>query len=72
MIGFPLAVITNKRAKSANILIAIFCATGYYLLFLGCEALASQKIIMPAISMWIPNVVGFFAAIYLNWKVFRT
>lgn len=72
LIGFPLGVVTNKRARSANVFVAIFCATGYYLLFLGCEALSSQKLLPAAISMWIPNIVGFIFAVYLNLKLFRT
>ncbi|HNV23810.1 MAG TPA: LptF/LptG family permease, partial [Candidatus Omnitrophota bacterium] len=56
-LGFPLAVITNKREKSANVVLAIICAACYYLLFLGCEALSVQSIFPPIFIMWVPNIV---------------
>jgi len=37
LIGFPIAVITNKREKSANVVLAIICAVIYYLLSLSCR-----------------------------------
>lgn len=72
LLGFPLAVITNKREKSANIIIAMLCAVGYYLLSLICESLSIQRILPPEIIMWGPNVVAGMAALYLNVRLFRT
>ena len=72
LLGFPLAVITNRRAKTANVFLAVCYAAGYYLLFLGCEALALQHAAPPGFIMWLPNVAGIIAAVYLNFKLFRT
>lgn len=72
LLGFPLAVITNKREKSANIIIAMLCAVGYYLLSLICESLSMQRILPPEIIMWGPNAVAGIAALYLNVRLFRT
>jgi LPS export ABC transporter permease LptF len=69
LLGFPLAVITNKREKSANVMLAIFFATGYYLLSLGCEALSIENIAPPMFILWVPNVIGGFTAAALNIKV---
>lgn len=68
LLGFPMAVITHRREKSANIVLAILCAAFYYLLTLGAEALATKQVVTPALIMWAPNaIVGFFAGI-LNYK----
>ena len=68
MLGFPIAVITNKREKSANVVLAMLCAAFYYLLTIGCEALAIQSIMLPEFLMWIPNVLASTVALYLNLK----
>lgn len=68
LLGFPIAVITNKREKSANVVLAFACASIYYLLSLGAEALAREGIIDPYIIMWAPNIIGLCVAVYLNVK----
>ncbi len=69
LLGFPLAVITNKREKSANVVLAILFAASYYLISLGCEALSIQRILPAHIIMWGPNFVGGLITIILNIKV---
>ena len=66
LLGFPLAVITNKREKSANVVLAIICVAIYYLLSLGCEALGIKNVVDPAVIMWGPNLVAAVAAVILN------
>jgi lipopolysaccharide export LptBFGC system permease protein LptF len=67
-LGFPLAVITNKREKSANVILAIICAVIYYLLSLVCQALASEGLATPWLIMWTPNLIGLIAAGVLNYR----
>lgn len=69
MLGFPLAVVTHRREKTANIALAMLCAASYYLLTLGCEALAIQKILPIGITMWTPNIIGGTIAFVLNYKL---
>jgi lipopolysaccharide export system permease protein len=71
LLGFPLAVITNKREKSANIIIAFLAVAVYYLLSLGCEALSLEDIIPSHIIMWGPNAIAGAAMFILNYKVCR-
>ncbi len=71
LIGFPIAVATHRREKTANVALAILCAAVYYLASLGCEALSMQNILPPMIAMWIPNIGGALVALYLNYRVFR-
>lgn len=68
LIGFPLSVIINRREKSANVVLAIFCFAFYYLLSLGCEALSKKGILPPALIMWTPNAIAGFGAVILNYK----
>ncbi len=68
MLGFPIAVITHRREKSANVVFAILCAAFYYLISIGCEALSIKNIAPPAIIMWVPNTISGSIALYLNIK----
>lgn len=69
LLGFPLAVITNKREKSANVIVAMLFVTIYYLLTMGCEALGIEKVAPPGIIMFVPAVIGLIVALFLNYKV---
>ena len=69
LLGFPLAVITHKREKSANVVLAIICVAFYYLISLGCEALSIQNLAPPGLIMWIPNILVGTAALVLNYKL---
>jgi len=66
LLGFPIAAVTNKRGKAANVVLAIIFAAGYYLLTLGAEALSIENILPPEIVMWIPNILILSVAIWLN------
>jgi lipopolysaccharide export system permease protein len=69
LLGFPVAVITHRRQKTANLLLAVMFAAPYYLFSVGCQALASQGIGDPALLMWLPNVIGGVIVVILNWKL---
>lgn len=68
LLGFPMAVITHRREKSANVVLAVICAAFYYLISLGCEGLAVKSIVEPAVIMWVPNALAAATAIFLNFK----
>ena len=69
LLGFPLAVITHRREKSANLILAVLCAAFYYLFSLGCEALSIQNLTPPALTMWMPNILTGAVAVVLNYKL---
>ena len=69
MIGLPIAVVTHRREKTANIALALVCAAAYYLLTLACEALCIQKITPIALTMWVPNMTGALIAFILNYRL---
>ena len=68
LLGFPLAVTTHKREKSANVVLAIFYAGLYYLISLGCEALSIKNVVAPEFIMWVPNIITGTLALILNYK----
>jgi lipopolysaccharide export system permease protein len=68
-LGFPFAAITNRRAKSANLLYALLFAAPYYIFSLACQGMASQNIMNPVLLMWAPNALALAVAIFLNWKL---
>ncbi|MBF0485316.1 MAG: LptF/LptG family permease [Candidatus Omnitrophica bacterium] len=69
LLGFPVAVITHRREKTANLLLAIMFAAPYYLLSVGCQALAVQGLAKPEFVMWLPNLVGGVIVLILNYKL---
>ena len=69
LLGFPIAVITHRRERAANVVLAMIAAATYYLLSLGCEALSIQHISPPGLTMWIPNILAGALAIFLNYKL---
>ncbi len=69
LLGFPFAVITHRRAKSANILFAILFAAPYYLSSLACQGMATQNVMNPALTMWIPDMVLGLIVLFMNWRL---
>jgi lipopolysaccharide export system permease protein len=69
LLGFPFAAITNRRAKSANLLYALLFAAPYFILSLACQGMASQNILNPVLLMWIPDGLALALAIFFNWKL---
>jgi lipopolysaccharide export system permease protein len=57
LFGLPLAIITHRRQKRVNFLLAFGVVAVYYLLSLGCEALGIQNFLPPEVAMWIPNII---------------
>lgn len=66
LIGFPIAVLTHRRNKGVNIVLAMACAAAYYLIFIGCQALSIEEVLDPKIAMWIPNAIGLLTGLILN------
>ncbi len=69
LLGFPVAVITHRRERTANIVLAVLCAATYYLISIGCEAISIQSLAPAALTMWIPNILGGSLAFILNYRL---
>jgi len=68
LLGFPLAVVTNRREKSANVVLALLFAVSYYLISIGCEAMSIKGVADPQYIMWLPNILAGFLAAFLYTK----
>ena len=68
LLGFPAAVITHRRQKSANVVLAVLFAATYYLLSMGCEAVSMQNVLPAAFIMWVPNILTAAGALVLNYR----
>ena len=69
LFGFPLAIITHRREKTANLLYALLFAAPYFLLTLGAQALASQGLTNVAWTMWAPNIIAGIVVGFLNYRM---
>ena len=66
LLGFPMAIITHRREKTANLLYALLFAAPYFLLSLGAQALAGQNLAPIGWVMWGPNIIAALVVGFLN------
>jgi len=69
LFGLPLAIMTKRREKRVNFIMAFFVVLVYYLLSLGAEAVGMQNILPPAVVMWIPNMIFGGLGILLTYRL---
>ena len=69
ILGAPLAIITHRREKSINFVMAIAVYGIYYLLTIGSEALGVQGILEPHTAIWIPNIIMGSLGIFLTYRL---
>lgn len=55
--GVPFAIITRRREKALNFGFAFLIVVCYYLMLIGCEALAIEGKLPPGVAMGIPDIV---------------
>ncbi len=69
LIGVPLGIITRRREKSANIVIAFSIVGVYFILTLCAEAFSKQGSLAPSSGVWIPNIIFGILGIFLSVKL---
>lgn len=69
LLGSSLGIITRRREKTINIGLAVLIIIFYYPLFIGCEALAIQGYLPPALAIWLPNIIFGSIGVYLTYKL---
>lgn len=69
LLGFPIALITHRRERTANALFAFLFAAPYFLISLGFQAMASKGFMPADIAMWIPNIIALIIVSILNIKL---
>jgi lipopolysaccharide export system permease protein len=72
LLSFPLSVATHHRTKAANLFWAFVIVTVYYVLSTACFTLSSQGTTPPALTMWIPNMIGGFIALITNYQLYNS
>ena len=68
IIGAPLGIKSSRAGKSGGYVISLFLITIYFVSLILLQNLGSKGIINPVISVWIPNIVFLFLAIYFSRK----
>jgi lipopolysaccharide export system permease protein len=68
IIGAPLGIKSSRAGKSGGYLISLLLITIYFVGLILLQNLGSQGIINPVISVWIPNIIFLFLAIYFSRK----
>jgi len=69
LFGLPLAIITHRREKRVNFVMAFGVVAVYYLLSLGAEALGIQNIVSPVAITWVPNILLGGIGILLTYRL---
>jgi lipopolysaccharide export system permease protein len=68
LIGIPLALMAKRGEKSIGFVLSVFVIAAFYLLQLAGEALAIKGVIIPALGMWLPNIVfGVIGPVMIFW-----
>ena len=65
LLGAPLAIRSGRKGMTMSIGFSILFFLVYYIFLIGGEKLADRRIVVPWISMWLPNIVLLAAALLL-------
>jgi lipopolysaccharide export system permease protein len=68
IIGAPLGITSRRSGKSGGFVFAILIILAYYVSVVLLQNVGRAGIINPYFSVWIPNIVLLFAAIYVGYK----
>lgn len=68
LIGAPLGIKSSRAGKSGGYVMSLFLLMTYFVGLIGLQNLGARGIINPAFSVWIPNIVFLFLAIYIARK----
>lgn len=71
LVGVPLGIQPNRGSSSRGFALSFAIIFVYYALMTMSGALAQSGALAPAYAVWIPNVVGALAGIYLMRKAAR-
>jgi lipopolysaccharide export system permease protein len=65
IIASPLGIFSRRAGKSKGFTLGMFVILIYYLLLIFGESVGKRGVLMPAVSMWIPNIVLGLAGVYI-------
>ncbi len=68
LVGFPLGLSAKKGGKSAGFVLTIILVFAYYFVSLTGVSLARQGRISAGLGVWLANMVGLVAVVFLLWR----
>jgi lipopolysaccharide export system permease protein len=71
LLGAPLAIRSGKKGMTMSIGFSILFFLVYYLFLISGEKLADRRLVVPWLSMWLPNIVLAAVALFLIHRTVR-
>lgn len=71
LVGAPLGIMARKGSMGVAISLSLGFFVLYWAFLIGGEKLADREFVSPFWAMWAPNVIVFFAGIYLIWRAVK-
>ena len=71
LVGIPLGLQPNRASSSRGFALSIVIIFIYYSLMTMGGAFAQGGTLPAMFAVWIPNIVGLIAGVYLMWKASR-
>jgi len=65
LVGVPLGLQPTRNSSSMGFAMSVLIIFVYYSLMTLCNAIARSGAIAPLLAVWIPNIIGLLAGIYL-------
>ncbi|MBP9865524.1 MAG: LptF/LptG family permease [Candidatus Omnitrophica bacterium] len=65
LIGVPVAVLVRRGEIVVSFAVSMAGVSLYYVLCASAKAIAFQGVLIPAIALWLPNLILFIAGIFL-------
>lgn len=72
VVGAPLGVMARRGGFGAGAALSLFFFVLYWVLLIGGEKIAERGLLLPAISVWLPNVVLAVTGLFMMYRLSRS
>jgi len=69
MVGAPLGVMARRGGFGAGAALSLFFFVLYWVLMIGGEKIAERGLLMPVISVWLPNAILTVAGLFMMYRL---
>ncbi|UWX56946.1 LptF/LptG family permease [Chlorobaculum sp. MV4-Y] len=69
VVGAPLGVMARRGGFGAGAALSLFFFVLYWVLLIGGEKIAERGLLLPAISVWLPNVVLAVTGLFMMYRL---
>jgi lipopolysaccharide export system permease protein len=69
MVGAPLGVMARRGGFGAGAALSLFFFVLYWVLMIGGEKIAERGLLMPVISVWLPNAILTAAGLFMMYRL---